>query len=370
MQRLFFIDDEPENIRPAVKRVEEEWVGIICKTSDSFTNAQSELGVFLPDVVILDLLQGPQSVHKPEGLETLNAIWEKRFFPIVIYSAEPDHVHEDQRNHPFVRSVKKGKDSPDQIVAALKELQPHIRAIRDAESQIRDQFAFVLRDIAPFAFSKYTDENHDERIDTIVRCGRRRLAALMDELPGSDQKLASWEQYLFPPVGSDSLTGDIIHEDGKDQYSPESYRIILTPSCDMATSGNRTPKITQVLVAHCCTIEEGLKRLSLAPSTDFIKFIKRLESELLSQGYKGSVIPLSGLKGLIPSMMVDLKNIGLVPLSEIGLRKTKFIRRASIDSPFREMMVWAYMQNACRPGLPERDLTAWGREIFDQVKPT
>ena len=45
-----------------------------------------------------------------------------------------------------------------------------------------------------------------------------------------------------------------------------------------------------------------------------------------------------------------------------------FLRIASIDSPFRELVAWAYLQIACRPSLPDRDFDSWRDEIVEDVK--
>ena len=69
-------------------------------------------------------------------------------------------------------------------------------------------------------------------------------------------------------------------------------------------------------------------------------------------------------------MMADLRDLELIPLAKIdGIHGGKeYARIASIDSPFREAVTWAYLQNAGRPGLPDRDLEAWCGEILDSVK--
>ena len=60
-------------------------------------------------------------------------------------------------------------------------------------------------------------------------------------------------------------------------------------------------------------------------------------------------------------MVANLKNLRLIPLKEIP---EKFDRVASIDSPFRELVAWSYLQIACRPGLPDRDFSTWAEEIL------
>lgn len=69
-------------------------------------------------------------------------------------------------------------------------------------------------------------------------------------------------------------------------------------------------------------------------------------------------------------MMANLRNLQLIPIENIGKpgEGKKFIRVASIDSPFREALSWAYLQVSGRPGLPERDLEAWSHEILEALQ--
>ena len=41
-----------------------------------------------------------------------------------------------------------------------------------------------------------------------------------------------------------------------------------------------------------------------------------------------------------------------------------YFRVASVDSPFREQIVWAYMINSCRPGMPDRNMDLWAKELM------
>jgi CTP synthase len=70
---------------------------------------------------------------------------------------------------------------------------------------------------------------------------------------------------------------------------------------------------------------------------------------------------LPELPGLIPHLSLDLRDLDLIDLGQIGNRGTAGItyeRVATIDSPFREQMAWAFLQIAGRPGLPDRDFSA------------
>ena len=79
-----------------------------------------------------------------------------------------------------------------------------------------------------------------------------------------------------------------------------------------------------------------------------------------------SMIVLPGCAGVIPLMVVDLKDLELILATDVaqGTEKNKrFCRVASIDSPFREYIGWGYIQVGCRPGIPARDSSALVEEL-------
>lgn len=96
---------------------------------------------------------------------------------------------------------------------------------------------------------------------------------------------------------------------------------------------------------------------------------ERKIKDLLSQGHSSGIIPLPTLKDKIPSMAADLRDLRLIPIDKIGTPKSlgmvEYVRVASLDSPFREMVSWAYLQIAGHPELPDRDFREWIKEILE-----
>ena len=41
-----------------------------------------------------------------------------------------------------------------------------------------------------------------------------------------------------------------------------------------------------------------------------------------------------------------------------------YYRIASVNSPYREQIVWAHMVNSCRPGVPDRDYKTWAEALL------
>lgn len=354
--KLLFIDDELDSIDPARRALIAE--GEECEVS-GFEDTESNIDKFRPDIVILDLLEGPVAERKTTGLAEYNVVWNERFCPLVIYSAQPEIATDQHPPHPFVKSAQKGRDLTE-LTRAINDLRPNVDSLRDAEKHIRKQFALALRDVAPYAFESF--ETANERNQAIVRSGRRRLAALMDADFGPGQKLESWEHYLCPPIGDDVQLGDLLMKAGGTIEDPDSFRIVLSPSCDLVRSGGRAPKVSHILVARCCSMKEGVKLISVAPSRTSLK--KKFPSPVLTQGYLDGLLPLPSLGGRLPCMAANLRALDLLTFEEIGTDENQFQRVASMDSPFRELVSWAYLQVAGRPGLPDRDFDKWTEEIL------
>ena len=366
MLKLLFVEDEPDAVKPVLNLIDKEAKDMQYEVLESVERAAEKIKAMRPDIVILDLLfPGDSSAHEARGMDVREFIWNEHFCPIVVYSAQPEIHDGEYESHPFVRSIKKGSGSPSKVMGALEELRPHVEALKEAKEMVQDSFSLAMRDVAPYAFEAYTDDT--QRIEeTIKRSGRRRVAAFMDEPLPDGKALASWEQYLFPPVCNDAQLGDVLRKEGGEHGDPASFRVVLTPSCDLAAPGNRTPKVSSVLVARCCSMENGLKRTSLG-NIGISKLKVRLRSTILTQGYFEAVIPFPCLKERIPTMAADLRDLEFISIRDIGADK-QFHRIASIDSPFRELVAWAYLQTACRPGLPDRDFDSWRDQIVAHMK--
>ena len=69
-------------------------------------------------------------------------------------------------------------------------------------------------------------------------------------------------------------------------------------------------------------------------------------------------------------MVANLKNLAVIRYDSIGgldSAQRNFERVASIDSPFREQVAWAFLTTVARPGMPERDLDLWAEEIVEDA---
>lgn len=365
--KVLFVDDKLDSVIDAREAVESG----ACATCEccGFDAAGSKLDSFQPDVAVIDLYHGDPPGGDVVGGHTCALVWDHRFCPIVVYSAMPDALDDGRfKDHPFVRLVTKGRGSPDLVVTAVQSFAAHISALGEVQSDFRSHMLIALRDTAKQIFSTYSDEQ--ERSKALKRAVMRRVAARIDEARDDGTQLAGWEQYLFPPLSEDVMLGDILIS--KDVLSGElpAYFLVLTPSCDLVQSAGRHPRVANVLAARCCNMEDAAKYFGLQKDSAPKTWKEKLPAQL-SRGFVDSVIPLPRLPGLFDPMAADLRGLVLIPLSDIehgGVRDdARYKRVASIDSPFRELVAWANVSVAGRPGLPDRDFTKWAGVVADMI---
>ena len=355
--KILFIDDMQDSVADAsdliTQELENSLVGFV-----EFGDAEGKLRDFQPHIVVLDLSGGQPHDHH-EGFGVHDYIWDNRFCPVIVYSAYVQAYKDEYgEDHPLIKCVEKGSESPQMVLREIKDLVPLVDALKKTEEQVNLQFSKSLREVAPIAAKTLSDATLAE---VLVRAGRRRVAAMMDEPLVQGEKLASWEHYLWPPVSENVLLADVLMTKDADKDDPKSFRIVLTPSCDMVQTGGRDPKVDKVLVAKCYSMPEAQELVGLKGAR-----VSRLKDRMLNQGYAQAIIPLPKLEGLIPTMAANLHSLELIDIQEVGTGEgRKYQRVASCDSPFRELVAWAYIQNAGRPGLPERDLDTWATEIHE-----
>jgi CTP synthase len=326
-----------------------------------FKQAEQRLDEVLPDMVVLDLYDDPHQA--PAGNPVWEKLWKAKFCPLVFHSAhdEPGEPAVPPK-HPFVKFVKKRRGSDDEVAGYLQAFLPHVRAIRGVNKEIVAVAQGVLRDVSTPIWDAQPEG--PEREEILKRAARRRVAATMDLTTISGGKpMRAWEQYVLPALGTDLLTGDLLCAAGGDSKNPANYRLVLSPSCDMVTGEGRKP-LANILVARCEDTKGFLRAAGFATAPP--KTLRKHLPTALTRDQCGGYIPLPELPGIIPAMAAGLRELELIPLSTIGNvigNGITYYRLASVDSPFRERIAWAYLQISGRPGMPEYDSIAFADSI-------
>lgn len=321
-----------------------------------------ELEDINPDIVILDLMQGLPADGEYPGKQLHDSIWEKQLFPTIIFSANLEGASVTKQDHYFFKYVQKGKTGLDELASCVSGCAREIKLIKEVKKYVSKECANVLKFTTPEVISD-KDLDHEEKNEILKRITRRRLAAIMDLPIKDEKKIMPWEQYVYPPIGSDIKMGDVLK---KTEEGVDKFVLVLTPSCDLVTSEVplRKTKVDKLLVAECKIVDKRfLAQYSIAINP------KKIESELLKGNNEGTrkFIPLPAIKSCgFENMVACMKKVELIPINEVIGEQKKYKRILSVDSPFRESIAWAYMQDACRPGIPERDLERWSDEIANE----
>ncbi len=350
--KILIIDDQTvpaENLKLAI---EAKFASSTTITHNMFDTAFDRVEEEMPDVVVIDIFADP-NLDQNEGDKVGKKIWERHFCPLIIYTAKPQPSHEELAKHPFIRlHAKTGSaESDQQVVHSLGEFLPHVEVLHGVRREVAQSMGNSLRDVCEVIWQDSAPETRGELIGRITR---RRIAASMDIVQQAETALRPWEQYVYPSLSPDLMTGDILRRCAAEGFDPSDFLVVLSPSCDLVR--NRGGCLEHALVARCESPQRFLDATNLGQAGK-----KRLKQRLpifLNADQVNGVFCVPELPKIIPAMAVDLKSLQLLGMAAISLHEdpnVEWYRVASVDSPFRERVSWAFAQISGRPGLPSLD---------------
>lgn len=360
--KVLIIDDDP-SLREALKDTLHEQNGWCVKEAE-FDQVENLLHTFQPDMIVLDLILGQVPDGNPVGNAFFEKIREIWFCPIVVYSAA---ISMKKFEHPLVETVNKGQDSDMEVIKYLNKFQPIIEQIHSTHSHFDAKIRRALHDSARYL----PDDSCLAGDRQVLMRNVRRLVAARTDME-SEEGIKAWERFVMPPLGEHLLTADLLRRQDKDWHDEEAFRLVLTPSCDMVRREGQSAKVNQILVA-CCEPLEKLGNMDFKSGNNLSKKqIERLKN-ILVQGMADSHIPIPFREKFVPIMAANLKRLELIDWDNLSMTPEViasggndylYERVASTDSPFREMVVWAYLRVSGRPGLPEMDAEDWLGDIL------
>ena len=359
--RLLLIEDNKESVKRIIDFAEEKnWVNE-CQGFDSWEDA---VRLFQPDIIVLDWMDDADDPRR--GKEILETIWEKQFRPIIVFSAVAGTIQigNEIKNNPLITIIPKGDEEV--VVDKLTEWSNYVPVISELKEDMNKALIGALNTIEMFKALEYPG-------DEVVKYMITTRAATFFSRDICIENPPAWIQYIYPPMSEHILVCDIIRVVSREADLtrpglPDEYRVILSPSCDMVNHGE-----IQILIAKCEPKESFSEyRLSVSETTEVGKGKDKVDkvAKLLNQGYCGAKVALPEIPGILPYMTINLKNLNQITRDTIAdnygaiEEQHSFFRVASIDSPFREQIVWAHMLNSCRPGLPNRDITTWAKGVL------
>lgn len=363
--RVLIIDDD-EAVRRSLRTTIEEVDDWEAK-DQGFDSLGETLKSFRPDAVVLDLVKGGVTEEPDAGNRSFKQIRDRWFCPVVVWSAFEEQQEFD---HPLVEKVSKGKDTDVEVVRCLEKFKSTALMIRDVHRQFDDRIREALRDSVPALRDQIGSSAVRDDGAVLPRAVRRLVAARMDTDASGAERLKAWERFVVPALGTHLLSADLLRQKDADWTDPEAFRLVLTPSCDLVPHGDARPRAERILVARC----EPIKRLGnveVSPGDTLSKAKRdKLQGKLrpiLTEGIADGLVPIPRFVGHVPSMAANLKRLELLDWEDVRLEEdgraaagdAVFKRVASTDSPFRELVIWAYLRVTGRPGAPAFDVDGW-----------
>lgn len=374
-ETILIIEDDKDFAESLKLKLEEAGLSNAVSIINDFASGLNQLDKSASDVVVLDIFEGEPRYDKREGMPIWERVWNKLFIPIVIASASRlDELMEYAERHPLIRYVvKSDSDAMNQIIEGISQFLPFGKGIKEIRNSLfsdtEQTVQKALTETAPNIPKIISEPN--ESFSLLKSAARRRLANLMRlESERERANIFAWEQYLYPPPDVPYLlTGDVLAVTSGNRSSPESFCVVLTPSCDLAQK-----KVGYVLVGRCVPLREFYSKNNLPPLTSQNNKKKASDklSTMLTQAQANGYAILPAYSDMIPPMAVSLRSLELLSIKD-GIKATsadgkEFERVISIDNPFREQMSWAYLQISGRLGMPDRNIEAWIDEILKTVK--
>ncbi|MBP1543007.1 MAG: response regulator [Oscillospiraceae bacterium] len=359
--KILIIEDNPLTVK-----------GIVDFASDNnhscdvynFQDFTKKIVDYSPDILILDWKNDVDDYDA--GNPIFEYILTHQFMPLIIFSAiaQTIEIPSEIKDLPLVNILEKGDEQP--VIDCITNWEPYISSINELRSDMNKALIESTKAIGSF-MSVSTPQN-----DVIKYMLNKRANQYFDN-DAVGENPPAWIEYLYPPMKSHLLVSDVLRVISKESDhslpgQPEEYYVVLTPSCDMA---NTTGPV-MILLAHCTSkgkfsdVSLGSSSIDSGKGKDKVDKVKAQ----LNYGYNKANVALPGLPNIIPYLTINLKDIIQVLNTEIALsyeqanETHKYYRVASINSPFREQIVWAHMINSCRPGMPNRDVETWAKGIL------
>lgn len=364
--RILIVDDE-QDVGETISELLESYTSvsdsrpITTKFEKSFDNAVDLLANEMFDILILDIRgeSGPMPSDEA-GIEVFDEIREKRFIPIVFYTALPD-VSLRISNAPFVQTVSKIAEAP---IADLKKAIENV--INSGLPHLLQSVSNHLNDVERAFMADFVEHNWSSlvnRREDMAYLLSRRLAvsfeegaeSLAQELGQADRAtigdVVHPTRYYVQPPDSNYRMGDILAAIGStEENARERLYVILTPSCDLVLRSGKM-KAQMVVLAECRSLGsfKEYQEWKDAPSDHEGRLRKLLTSRPKGQEDRYFYLPAAWN---MPDAVADLQRVTSIPCDELeGYRKI-----ASLDSPFAEALSYQFNRYMGRVGTPDLDI--------------
>lgn len=341
--KVLMIEDNPADIAGIIDYCKDQgWE----YQNNSFDENLHYIEDYDPDVIVLDLQNGENPIFP--GVSIVKNIWEKSFRPVCVFSGQIVNasISREEYPSPLIKFIDKGDEKP--VIEYLSRIAPYTKIIKTVQKKMREVYKHSF-DVLDYAIQ---DGIQDENIIAYL-CNSRMRDSFSSEL--QDSALPAWGQYIYPSLSRHLSTGDVVcfkEELNSKPPQERTYFVIMSQSCDIIHK-----KISHILALKCKS--KKTLRDDLCLSSNDQKAREKLHG-ILNAGYLNNFFILPSFGEILPDLIVDLKDIYTIEYKDLE----KYEKIISLSSPYCERLVWAYMQNACRPSVPSLDVQKWSEKLI------
>lgn len=376
---VLLVEDENETCRQ-IKEHYDTWSyegnRLLITDVTDFTIALEELNKQRYDLLILDVFMGAnKTIESGEkaGIEVLNKVKQRRFIPVVFYTALPAAVK--TLENPLIKVAEKTGMAFETLDSSIIELLNTglLKINREFTRHVDGTLREYLWDFVPQNWKEITSSGDLESLAYLL-C--RRLAASFDtrgaerlaqslkseqvtqatEQENETEKVHPMQYYIIPPSGEWLSTGDIVKENGTEE--PDSYWLILTPTCDFIERAKSERRAEHVLIVQCLPLREFSEYQECHKEKPHSSSKTRRLNDLIGTPYRtpegrqeGRFYFLPGALD-VPDLIVDFQQSCTVSFDSVS----HYVKIATLDSPFRESLVFFFTRYIGRIGTPDLDI--------------
>lgn len=362
--QILLVDDEVEICGQVKEYLDGEVVPgrnehLHVETCNDFEKALTQLETRRYDLLILDVRL--QARNADVGIETLHAIQQCCFIPVLFYTGLPHTVRNLETA--FIRVLEKTAGLPrlsDTVIEMLDTRLPAVNRalIHHVEAVQRD----YMWDFVATHWKQFSDT--PDRTSLAYMLARRLaislsgpgIQALAHELGEptetalAEGRVHPMQFYIMPPVEPSPLAGDLYRGQIRGQGD---HWVLITPSCDLVQ--NRE-KADWVLLARCVPLADQEEYRAWAaglpdPKSQTEGKLKSLVQNRRVKAQRDRFYFLPGALALV-DLLVDFQQLATLPREEMNTLE----RLASLDSPFAESLLAQFSRFFGRLGTPDLDV--------------
>jgi hypothetical protein len=314
------------------------------------------------DLFILDIYRGAARTGGERiGEVVLSELRQSGFVPVILHTNLPEGLEE--HTNEFIRLVPKTAGltalaTEIESLFSTKVPQMHRAIANHLDGTLRDyMWDFVVKNWGQL--SEIADKPEFLRV-LIQRLAISFSSAAVDAVVAevfpetknhevAEDKIHPAEFYVKPPIGNDPVLGDVrVKTVGENA----EYWVVLWPTCDMVSTGGRSPKTDRALCARAKPLSDFKEFQDLVANPQSVGAKKRFVA-LLKNTRDSSPDRYHFLPGLcdIPDLVIDFQDLDHVSLADVRIWKCV----GSLRSPHAESFSVRFERYRNRIGTPDLD---------------